>query len=417
VTSYAPPAGAAMLPGMSYLSHVDWRHRVFVLPLLGLFLLFGASATVLGATIPKIVREFQWSYTVTGVVASAGAVGYFISSFGCGLLVHRLGVRRVLLAGLAFQATGMVLFGSTASAAVNGSLGLLIGMGNGGIEVMGNYCIVRIERGGSSRLMNLIHAAFSVGAIVGPLGVAGLLSRGIPWQTVYRVMACVSVALGVGLLFVPFSRLTDGRGKAGGRLRTAEVLRHPLLVLAFLILLLYVGTEVGVSKWVAELFVRTRQTTAPAGARMVAVFWLGILAGRAGISVAHRGGRQGALLLGLSVLCTAALLAVLLLPGAWQAAAALFVSGLGYSAIYPVVMTLLGGRFREAEGVAVGFAATGGGIGAFAVPFAMGAISDRLGMRWGFGFCIGLNVVMIALIAAVVGRMRMTNDEARMTNQ
>ena len=78
---------------------------------------------MLGATIPKIVREFQWSYTVTGVVASAGAVGYFISSFVCGLLVGRLGVRRVLLGGLALQATGMVLFGSTPSAAVNGSGG------------------------------------------------------------------------------------------------------------------------------------------------------------------------------------------------------------------------------------------------------------------------------------------------------
>jgi fucose permease len=391
---------------MAYLSHVDRRDRVFVLPLVGMFLLFGASATVLGATIPRIIRQFGWSYTVTGVVGSAGAVGYFVSSFACGLLIHRLGARRVLLGGLALQVAGMALFGSTPSATANGLLGLLIGVGNGSIEVVGNYCIVRIERGGSSRLMNLIHAAFSVGAIVGPLGVAQLLEQAVAWQTVYRVMAASSVALGVGLMFVPFGRLGDGRDRSAGGLRARDVLRHPVLLLSFAVLLLYVGTEVGVSKWVAELFVRTLHTSVPTGARMVAVFWVGILAGRAGISIAHRGRSGGGLLLGLSVLCTSALAAVLLLGGPWQAAVALLVSGLGYSAIYPLVMTLLGEQFREAEGVAVGFAATGGGIGAFAVPFLMGAIADRFGMRWSFGLCIGLNVVMIALIAVAVRRLR-----------
>ena len=41
------------------------------------FALFGASAILVGAAVPEIIREFSWSYLEIGVVLSAGSSGFF----------------------------------------------------------------------------------------------------------------------------------------------------------------------------------------------------------------------------------------------------------------------------------------------------------------------------------------------------
>ncbi|MFC1715330.1 hypothetical protein ACFL6S_16800 [Candidatus Poribacteria bacterium] len=44
---------------------------------------------------------------------------------------------------------------------------------------------------------------------------------------------------------------------------------------------------------------------------------------------------------------------------------------------------------KNGQGAAIGFVATGGGVGAFAFPFFMAAISDRFGIQRGFIFYKG----------------------------
>ena len=142
--------------------------------LLANFVIFGFSITLIGATVPAVIREFSWSYWVTGAVMSAGALGYLCSTFGCGLLVRLLGPKPVIVAGLLCQGAGFACFGLSQSALLNGAALVLIGLGKGGSELVSNYAVVRLERDGRGRLMNLLHAIFTVGAILGPLVVAAL---------------------------------------------------------------------------------------------------------------------------------------------------------------------------------------------------------------------------------------------------
>jgi fucose permease len=264
-------------------------------------------------------------------------------------------------------------------------LNLLIGLGQGGTEVVVNFSVVRMERNGQSRLMNLMHAAFAVGGVIGPFVVGMLISI---WQIFYRLMALASILMAGMFLPLPF-----------------------LLILAFLILLLYVGTELGVSVWIAEYYVKILGTSASVGAFMVSVFWMGLLIGRLGVSFGYRGYRQAELLSVLASTCTVALLFAVLMKGPWLAGVGFFISGLGYSAIYPLVMALVGKHFTRGQGVAVGFASTGGGIGAFAFPFFMAAIADRFGIQRGFLFYIALDVLMVVLTCAAIWQVRMIQKQ------
>jgi fucose permease len=261
-----------------------------------------------------------------------------------------------------------------------------------------------MERKGQSRLMNLMHAAFSVGAIVGPAAVGVLMGAGLKGTIVF--LAAAGPLLLVALLFgtAKFPRLVqeDEHGNRYG----LRLLRSPILLLLTLFLLLYVGSELGISTWVSEYFVKVLATAASTGAYSVSLFWLGIFAGRLGVSVLYRGTRQEYVLLGLSLLSALSLGFVLLASSPAAVAVGVFLTGLGLSALYPLIMAMVGRYFKS--GFAVGTAATGGGLGSFTFPFLMAVVSENIGLRGGFWFYLGLTLVLVALSIAVIAVARRT---------
>jgi fucose permease len=366
------------------------------------FALFGVTMTLVGATLPRLIREHGWSYTTSGAVLSASSVGYFVATFSVGLLIHRLGARRVVMGGLVVEALGLALFGRFPSAALNILLSFAVGIGQGCVEVVTNFGVIRMEREGESRLMNLLHAAFCIGGVLGPLGAGAYLSvtasPGGPWRLIYPATgALVLVAVGM------FSRLRfppEAGGAAGTAPAASGRFLSPLLGLFALMLLVYVSAEIGFSSWASEYFVSRMGAPASVGALMVSVLWLGLLAGRLGLSLWFRGSRQDLAILCLALVSTAS---VLLLGAAHTvpaAAIAVFVTGLGYSGVYPMVMTLVGRRFRS--GRAVGIASTGGGIGSFAFPFLMGYLGEHAGIGSSFLLCAAASAVLALLTVVVI---------------
>ena len=391
--------------------YIESQFRFLFATILANFILFGINLTIIGATLPKIIREFQWSYTKTGAVLSAGSVGYFVSTFFSGILMHRIGAKRVVLMGLTLQAVGLSLFASRSIVIFNLLLNFMIGLGGGGTEVVTNFSVIRMERSGQSRLMSLMHAAFSVGAIVGPFVVGTFIKAGLSWRMVFRLLAMITLLMAGTLSLLPFSRLSRSSTKYRKETKSFELLKQPLIILFFLILLLYVGTELGVSSWVAEYYVKNFGASASIGAFMVSVFWAGLLTGRLGVSFGYRGERQAELSFVLASISTVALLFSVLVKGQYLAGVGFFFTGLGYSAIYPLVMALVGQYFKHSQSVAVGFVSTGGGVGSFAFPFLMSAIADRFDIRQGFFFCIALDVVMMILICTVIWQIRVENKK------
>jgi fucose permease len=378
----------------------DTTRRLYLLLLVG-FALSGVISTISGAALPQILLTFGWSYTVTGLVLAASSAGYFLSSFLNGFLVQRLPPRVIMMVGLAVGALSLSLFIRWPSPWLNLLLSLGIGICQGALEVVTNLEVIHMELRGQSRLMSLIHASFCLGAIIGPAAVGYILHKEIPLVLIFTFWAILLALLAVILAFTRFPRVqlvSEQYGHSGIRL-----LSQPLLLLMTAALLVYVGTEIGISSWSSEYVVRVLDVSASVGAFAVAVFWFGLLAGRLGISFAYMGSRQELVMLALSVLSAVALVGVLLARSAVTVAVAVFIAGLGSSGFYPLVMSLVGRHFKS--GVAVGTAATGGAAGSIAFPFAMALISQTIGIKRGFWFYLGMNVLLIILTLFVVRRL------------
>jgi fucose permease len=376
---------------------IEREHRPAFAVLFTAFVLFGISWTVIGAALPRVLADFAWDYLAAGVVIAAGSLGYFLSAYVAGRLVDRIGFRSAMTTGLALDAVGLLVFAATSSALLNALLYFLIGVGQGFIEVAVNWSTVKMAPKGSGRPMSLMHGAFSIGAVVGPLLTGAILAAAVPWAFTYRAVGALFLALLVVCWLVPVHGLEGSRNVHAHH--RAELHGEPTFWLGFLVLMLYVGVEMGFSNWLGEYFVAALGATAAAGAFAVSVFWAGLLAGRFGMPLLYRGTRQDRVLNALGGLLLAATVALVFAGfqgGVSIAFLASAVAGFGCSCIYPLSISLVGEAFPDAQGEAMGFASAGGGLGAFLFPLGMACVSKPWGIRAGYVALIPLAVALLA---------------------
>jgi fucose permease len=367
-------------------SFIDPAGRRLYFALLANFIVFGMTVTMFGATVPKVIEQFGWGYLATGLVVSASPIGYFVSAFASGILVRRFGPKRVIVCGLLVQGAGLAFFGTAPGLALNLSVALAVGLGGGATEVVTNFCVSRMERAGRSRLMNLMHAAFTFGAMMSPILIGWVIAAGGRWQSVYQGVAVLSFAIVGGIWLCSFESVDAPQEVTGGP-RFRAIMRQPLLGLFFAAMLLFTGAELGLSSWISEYSVKVLGSSASVGAWMVSVFWLGVLCGRLAFSALYRGSSQVDVVLMLGS-CATVLLGISLLVRSGLAPVMFLSTGLGYSVIYPSLVASAGHRFKEAQAEAIATAVTGGGIGSFLFPLMIGGIAGGWGIAAGIWFCV-----------------------------
>lgn len=70
-------------------------------------------------------------------------------------------------------------------------------------------------------------------------------------------------------------------------------------------------------------------------------------------------------------------------------------------------MSLIGSSFvTEHQSLAIGYASTGGGIGAFFFPFVMANFSQQKGIEQGFMIFIGITITITIIATIAVIRVR-----------
>jgi fucose permease len=388
-------------------------------PLRGLFLglfatftLFGISMTIVGAALPRILGDFRWSYAAAGAVIAASAVAYFLASLFSGKVLNAIGSKATMIAGLGSCVLGLAFFASTPSFLANLLLNLFIGAGQGLIEPAVNWSTLRMDGDqGSGRAMNLMHGAFAIGAVSGPLVLSVIMASDLSWTILFRAIAVLFAILAVALAASPFSRLEASKSRSEDRTTNTKVAREPAYYLGFLCLLLYVGTEIGISNWIAEYFVRIFGAKPAFASLSVSLFWAGLLAGRFGVPALYRGKRLETALIAFSLLLTTAtaalcVLGFMIVPGTplWAPTALTFVAGLGCSIVYPTVISLVGISCKSSQAEAISFAVAGGGVGLFAFPFLMSWISQGFGIKTGFA-SYAIIATMTASSCAVLAKV------------
>ncbi|RYZ33565.1 MAG: MFS transporter, partial [Myxococcaceae bacterium] len=257
------------------------------------FISLGLPDAVLGVAWPSLRSTFGLSQAGMGAILSAAAIAYFTS----GLLAGRL-MRLLKLGLLLALSTGLVALGLAGYATLSVfALFLLaacaIGFGSGAIDsALNNYAAQNF----GPRHMNWLHAAYSVGAALGPVLMTALLTRGAGWRSGYAV---IGVVLGLlALTFLVMRRQWDGPARTGGEAgaevptaSAAEALRRPRVWLQIATFFFYTGVEVTAGQWSFTVLTEGRGLPTAEAGTWVSLYWGSLLVGRilSGFIVDHLG--------------------------------------------------------------------------------------------------------------------------------
>jgi len=381
---------------------------------LGSFVLFGVSYSF-GVFLERILETFGASRGLTALAFGVQTAAVYVGASLVGVLVDRYGTRRMLLAGAAATAVGLVLASRARSlAALIATYGVLTGVGLSVVYVVSYATVTRWFDRRLGLAGGLASAGLGVGMLAGVPAATWLLAR-LGWRGALVAFAAVAAAL----LAVAAAVIRDDPGAAGtepppaefsgatpaanrGSLAEQYAEVRPVAVSAPFALVFGGWTLVYGSLYVllAHLVAYAVDIGLPraTGATALALLGAASAVGRVGIGhVADVAGR-----LRVFTICSAVMGIATLgfiwarTPGALLAVAVLY--GLAYGGngalLSPVVADLFG---RANIGAVFGLASMAFAVSGLVAPAAAGTVRDAVGT-----YEPALAVVGVAALAGAV---------------
>jgi len=240
------------------------------------FVALGLIGSLLGPTLTALAQNTNVRLDQISILFTGRSLGYLLGS----LLGGRLYDRRPgnpLMAGFLGLIFLMVLLSPLVPMLWLLFLAmLLMGLGEGGLDVGGNTMLMWLHREKVGPFMNGLHFAFGVGSFLTPIIVSQMviLSGNITWG--YWVVALLLFPMIIWLLRLPSPRNLPVSAENTAN-KTNSYLLIGMMVLFFA---LYVGSEVSFGGWIYTYAVAMKLMNTTTAAFMTSLFWGSLTFGR-----------------------------------------------------------------------------------------------------------------------------------------
>lgn len=350
--------------------------------------------------IPTVEHAAGISHAVLGWLLLLLGAGAFAGMQVVGPLADRFGARIVVPVSAALCSATLILPGAADSGWTLGAALLLLGLGNGCLDVSMNAHAIQVERGFGRPVMSAFHAAFSIGGVLAALVGARTLSWG--WSPVLTLGTVGVLGLALALLAAPALLRPEpvtapaAPGTAPDRVEARRRTSARIWLLAALALMLMLCEGVA-NDWstlqLRDVLGAPAATAALgygafAGAMTVGRLFADRVAARLGpVAILRYGASLGAV--GLTVAALAPWIPVVLLG--WT----LF--GIGLSGCVPQLFSAAGHADPDAAGANVSRVAGLGYLGMLAGPAVIGPLTRFVPLNLTFFLPVAFCVVAAAL--------------------
>jgi fucose permease len=377
---------------------------------MAIFVAISLLTNILGPIIPDIIRGFSLSLTAAALLPFAFFIAYGVMSIPAGALVEALGEKPVILGAFVLSLLGSLLVASRpgyrttlasvfliglAMAVLQVAINPLLRVSGGEERFAFNCALAQLLFGGASFISPQIYSYLVTNLDVpairhGALAVlASVTPPQWPWISLYWLFACLSlgmIALVAAFRFPPVVRTEEE--KAGTWRLYRSLFRNRVVLLYFVSMFLYVGSEQGTANWLSQ-FLATYHGVDPrtAGAMTVAWFW-GLLTVGCGVGLILLRLVDSRRVLVATAAGALAALTAALFGGRTVALIAFPVIGLFASVMWPIINSLALNSLAHSHGAFAGILCTGI-VGGAIVPLWIGQIGDHFGLRIGMMLLYG----------------------------
>ncbi len=383
------------------------RNYTIVVLILVTFFVISFLTNILGALNPNVSASYTLTETMAGFLPFAFFIAYGVMSVPSGFLLEKWGEKRMMVLAFLLAFAGALIFAlyphfnvfvislftiGTGMAVLQVVINPLLRVAGGEEHYAFNSVLAQLIFGAASFISPQMYSYFVTNIDKGNTGkpfiglMSDLVAHSFSWVSVYWVFALMSILMILVIVFIKFPKveLQDDE-KVGSKESYVELFKNKYVILYFLGIFAYVGTEQGISYWMSK-FLQVYHGFNPetAGADAVSYFW----------GLMTIGGILGLILLKLLdskvVLRWFTVLAIIslatgLFGGAGIALWAFPISGFFLSVMYPVIISLGLNSVKKHHGSFAGILMTGIAGGAI-VQILIGGISDLTSLKTGMMF-------------------------------
>lgn len=362
------------------------------------FISLGLPDAVLGSSWPVMRSDLNASMEFAGVISLIISAGTVLSSLYVTKAINCFGIGKVVAISVLLTAIALLGFSMSNVALALVFLAIPLGLGAGAVDAaLNNFVALHYK----AKHMNYLHSFWGVGATAGPLLMANYLAVTQGWRDGYMTIAVVQFLL-VIILFSAFPLWKkfllispESQEKSTPSVTNFVALKMHGVPLQLSVFFCYCSIEMSTGLWAAS-YLTAEKSLAPSDAAFwVAMYYLGITAGRFACGViAERIKEESLIRAGVIIILLGCLL--LALPfSAVLAKMGLILIGLGCAPIFPNTIHMTPKRFGSSASQAIiGLSMATAYVGLMLVPPVLGVVAKT--------FTFASLPVILVLLAVVI---------------
>lgn len=351
---------------------------------------------LVGIGVDRVSKDMDLSATVAQLIPSAAFLWFFILSVPVGVMQSRLGKKNMLNIGMGVTALGllvpfifynfpMVLTGFA-----------LLGIGNTIVQVSANPLMVDVVPGNrASSFLSFSQFVKAVGSMIGAPLAAFFAAQFGDWKILFLVFGIVSI---LAVLWLGSAKIeeTVTNGNKATFASSFKLLGNGFVLLMVLSIFLIVGIDVGFNSNSGQFLIKQfgiDQTAAESGR---SIYFLGRMLGTFAGAILLTKISSGRFFVWTSVLGIICLTAIVLVKSAAMAWVLVFLTGLAVANIWPLVFSIVIGKYPDKSNEISGLvmmAISGGAV----IPLLVGWVSDISNIALGMTILIACMVYLWAV--------------------
>lgn len=370
------------------------------------FISLGLPDAVLGSSWPVMKNDLDTSLEFAGVISFIISAGTVISSLYVTKAIHYLGIGKVVALSVLLTAVALLGFSMANVVLALVFLAIPLGIGAGAVDAaLNNFVALHYK----AKHMNYLHSFWGVGATAGPLLMANYLTLKEGWRDGYMVIAVVQFLLVIVLfsalplwkkfLFKPL----ESEESNAPIVTNVSILKMKGVPLQLAVFFCYCSIEMSTGLWAASYLTAEKNVQPSDAAFWVAMYYLGITAGRFACGViAEKIAEETLIRSGVIIILFGCLLLALPFSGE-LAKIGLILIGLGCAPIFPNTIHMTPKRFGASSSQAIiGLSMATAYVGLMLVLPVLGAVAKV----FTFGSLPVILMVLAAIILLTTERLR-----------
>jgi fucose permease len=273
------------------------RNYFMVVLIFIVFFVISLITNILGPLIPDIIKSFKLNLTLVSFLPFSFFIAYGVMSIPAGMLVEKYHEKIVMLWAFIIELVGAFLFALFPSYGVALASLFLLGIGMAVLQVAINP-LLRVAGGEEHFAFNSVLAQliFGSASFLSPFIysylvtnisdknqmqnflisiLSSLVPENLPWISLYWLFVLIILIMVVVIYFSNFPKVTRKEDEQFGVWETHKNLfKMKTVILFFLGIFAYVGTEQGIANWISQfLYVYHGYDPLNVGSTIVSYFW------------------------------------------------------------------------------------------------------------------------------------------------